>query len=355
MGRLLLVVVALLPNALYAQSPPVRHLQPANARLAEEFTNLTWLRELRDGRVLLTDRQDNRLVVADYQTGQVRQIGRTGRGPGEHVQLDGMFPVGDDSSLIADFGRRRWLMLYRDSIVATLPPDLPAIMAVPVVPLGADRNANVIAHSYERHTVGDSLDLVLVDFRTGRARTVATLRSGVPMSALSRGSAKAGPGGSISYGRPLYDVRQEMPLLFPDGTLAIARYEPYHVDWRTPDGRWIHGAPLPLPHVRIDDRERKAFIARHPPAAGRTDWPEHVPPFDMRPLLASPEGWAVIPRVPSADFPDSRYDLVDRRGALVAMLQLAPDEKLLGFGAHSAYVVRTDDDGIERLERHPWP
>jgi hypothetical protein len=57
----------------------------------------------------------------------------------------------------------------------------------------------------------------------------------------------------------------------------------------------------------------------------------------------------------TAGHEDTRYDLVDRRGALVGQIQLPGSETIVGFGLQSVFVVLTDNDGIQRLQRHPWP
>ena len=36
-------------------------------------------------------------------------------------------------------------------------------------------------------------------------------------------------------------------------------------------------------------------------------------------------------------------------------LSMSPNERIVSLGAKSAYVAVTDDDGIQRLRRHPWP
>jgi hypothetical protein len=33
----------------------------------------------------------------------------------------------------------------------------------------------------------------------------------------------------------------------------------------------------------------------------------------------------------------------------------AGEKRLVAIGARGAYVVSTDEDGIQRLQRHPWP
>jgi hypothetical protein len=39
----------------------------------------------------------------------------------------------------------------------------------------------------------------------------------------------------------------------------------------------------------------------------------------------------------------------------VASLELPADQHIVGFGARSIYVIVTDDDGLQHLQRHPWP
>ena len=39
----------------------------------------------------------------------------------------------------------------------------------------------------------------------------------------------------------------------------------------------------------------------------------------------------------------------------MARLQLPPDHQIVGFGARSVYVVVTDEDDLQRIQRHPWP
>ena len=343
-----------------AQAVDVLRLKAADARVAEEFTNLTSLRELPDGRVLVTDRRDGRLALIDLASGSVRSLGRKGSGPNEYGDLGPVIGLGSDSSLVVDVGNLRWLLMKGDSIVATLPPETPAIQSVTFwVPFGIDRAGNLLSMQFRPRDgrgqhVTDSVNLTRVSRSNGRIEVIGALRYGVP----TRGTnvVTKGSEGEMRYSRPPYNIREEQPLLFADGWIAVARYEPYRVDWRSPDGQWVRGAPLPGRAVPMTAREREAYLRRRRLASSQAEWPVNVPPFDKTfPLLASPEGLLVIPRVPSADHPAPRCDFVDRRGVLRGQLVLANEARLLAFGAKSAYVVITDSDGIERLQRHPWP
>ena len=127
------------------------------------------------------------------------------------------------------------------------------------------------------------------------------------------------------------------------------------VEWRSPDGQWTRGPLIPTPSIRLNERERRAYAQRNSWARNATDWPETLPPFDTpTALYATPDGWLVIKRLPAAADTDQRYDLVDKSGVRRAQLALRPNETIIGFGAASVYVIETDDDGIQRLRRHPY-
>lgn len=305
--------VFLFPVAISAQQPDRIALPPATASVAAEFSELTTIRELADERVPLFDRKEERLVVVDLTNGSVRDIGGRGRGPGEYESLVRLLALGGDSTLAVDLSR--WLILHGDSVVVTLPPDTPAIQAVWLWPLGADGVGHVLSSRLGRR--GDPAQVSLVDRASGRSQPVARLRSGVRRATPRTITAPDGrPAMEIS--RIPLDA-QEHAELFADGWLAVGRLEPYRVDWRAPDGRWIHGAPLPFRAVPMTDREKRAYAERNSWATRATDWPEVLPPFDRTPpsLLTAPDGLLLIRRLPTADQPDTRYDVVDRRGVLL--------------------------------------
>lgn len=236
----------------------------------------------------------------------------------------------------------------------TLPPDTRAVRAVSLWPLGADRMGRVLSRHFAPR--GESSYVALVNRQTGQSDTIARLRAGIRRAPVQAVTSPDGSTG-VRIGRIPLNV-SEMPLLFPDGWVAIARLEPYRVDWRAPNGRWTRGSPLPFVSRRMNMREREAYSARNSWSANATDWPAVLPPFDdalYHIFFASPQGALVIRRIPSASERDTWYDIVDRRGALSGQLVLPANQHILGFGAQSVYVITTDNDGIQRLSRHPWP
>ena len=105
------ITAALLIGALSsanAQTPVVR-LGPPSATLTEDFSEIVAVRELSDGRLLIGDRREERIVVADFRAGSVTPTSRQGLGPGEFSRVTAIWPLGGDSSLMVDGAARRWM------------------------------------------------------------------------------------------------------------------------------------------------------------------------------------------------------------------------------------------------------
>lgn len=371
------LVALIVPTAipLGAQRPAAITLKPASGQHPEEFTAVSALRELADGRVLVSDSRESRLVVLDFRAGATKAVGRTGRGPSEYSRAATFFALGADSTLMLDPGSRRWLVLAKDSIVVTVPPDDRAVLAVSAFPRGADARGKLLARREKavadaptaETTERDSSAFVLVDRATALQDTIAW---GMPLPRRTQQSRNAKgeitsmsimPVGVLGY--------EEGGILFPDGWFAIARHRPFRVDWRSPTGTWTKGAPLPVAPIRVDARERSAYLERNaenyrprpevppafalkPPTPG--DFPDVIPPFPPGALSVGPDGVLIIRRTKSADFTGSNYFFVDRQGKLLGELALPASETVVGAGPRTLYVAVKDEDDILRLRRHPW-
>lgn len=160
----------------------------------------------------------------------------------------------------------------------------------------------------------------------------------------------------------------EQGILFPDGWIAVARLSPYRVEWRSSEGEWIRGQPIPDRPIRVNDAEKchalRANYRRCENVPG-FDWPDELPAFlayslvfmtapGSSTLWAAPNGWLLIRRTPSATLRWNRYDIIDRRGSRVAVLTMEANEAIVGFGRRSVYTINTDDLGLQMLRRHEW-
>ena len=152
----------------------------------------------------------------------------------------------------------------------------------------------------------------------------------------------------------------EQAVLYPDGWLVVARLAPYRIDWLSPNGQWVRGPPLPYERFRVSEAEKRAAMRRRfgeradaTPTSAFKEWPPELPAFLDNALLPLHGGYLAVRRTPVVGRPGISYDVVDRRGALVAFVRLPENERIVGFGRVSTYVARVADDGGEYLERRP--
>lgn len=369
----------------HAQPPrgPLRAaLAPPLAVLSHEFGRITNVRELSDGRVLVADGIDKQIVIADFATQRVAQVGSVGNGPGEYVNAGVLHPLGGDTTLSMDAQTRRWLMLVGDRVAMTIPPDHPAVVATKGAFAASTRGGQLVTAFYEplmpgirEIGVADSMVIAIASFATGRLDTVAAARR----------IHQTYTGFDVPGARPFYFTsRQAFAAgedfdIAPNGWLAVARLDPYRVDWRAPDGRVVRGQPIPYDAVRMNEKEKafyrqrfanqlngpRAFPTelsasqREAVRAGMTrqynDFPTVMPPFTQPAIVAMSDDEAFIWRTPSVEDRGYVFDVVDHHGRLVARLHMERGERIIGTGRHCVYVAAEDEDGLDHLRKHVWP
>lgn len=347
------------------QSGTVIRLASATGQLAGEFSHVTSVRELADGQLLLTDGRDGRIAVGNFTTGSVSTVGRTGHGPKEYEGTTLIFALGGDSSVMVDLGRR-WILLSGMEVVGVLAPELPVAREARGFLHGADTLRHVLVYrilpsTHGRTDARDSVRALLLDRTSARADTIAILRA-VPSETRTYSQ----NGGSMTVRVFAPFATGETGLLFPDGWFAVARLDPYRVEWRSHEGRWIRPAALPFERRNLKDAEQQAYRTANTPRNSRPPlfdfeaFPKWLPPFEYRApadpaLLGTPNGSLVIRRTVAPSDLENRYDIVDRRGILTNRLIMPKRERVVGFGRVSVYTVVTGDDDIERVRRYEWP
>lgn len=358
------------PVPVAAQSVREVHLGTPVARAVVQFTNVISVRELPDGRLLVSDPGEQALRLVDWERERVDLIGGIGDGPGEYRTPGLLYPLGSDSTLFTDGYSGRWSVWVRDGF-ATTQRHSPYPQLVEESILGTDHLGHVLIQqgyrfsgAFGHPTAADSLVLLLARRDWEVVDTVARVAGAG--AAAHRRPPSGGRPGVIAF-NPL--AAQDQALLYPDGWIAVARQSPYRVDWRAPDGRWRTGRPLPFVPIKLD-RAAKCAVWRESGLSPLMDcdpdflpeWPEVLPPFHLRPsgertpvLLASPDGALLIRRTRFLGPSETTYDIVGRHGELVGVLLLPADERLVGFGQASAYVLRRDEWDLQTLVRYPWP
>lgn len=355
------ILLALIASVSEAQNR-VFTLRPAAATLEHEFTRVGSVRELSDGRILVTDTEDDLLFVADFQSGAMRPFSSKGAGPGEYRDLGTLIPLRGDTTIMADASNRRALVLFRDAVVRTLAVDDPMLTVVGTDIVGATANGRVFAlrrlPPTDFSAPRSRNPVALLRWEAARTDTVARLR-GIEMQTVASG---APPNQTMRTSTSIMSS-PEQAVVFPTGDVAVALQDPYRVDWYLANGQVRRGQPIERTAPRIDDAEKVAWKRRYEEWAGRAlpfsleqfPWAEFVPPFRQGALTALPDGMLLLAREPWSGGPDGLHDIVDRSGARVGTMRLSPGSRVVGTGRGSVFVVSRTDDGIERLSRHPWP
>lgn len=373
--RVLMLQLLFALQAATAQHPPTVTLSAPDRVFPTEFTQIRGVRELSDGRVLISDRLDKGVVAADFSRGSLTPIGRTGSGPAEYRLPTTLSFMPGDSSLLSDEGNQR---------IAVIGPDLRIHRSFTLllpgigVPLGA-RAVDARGRYYlqipawvsRNQAAGDTIVVVRFDARTQRVDTLARIKGSTPRKNTMR------PG--LPY---VLFAAQDAWNVTPDGRLAVVRSADYHVEWREADGRLTTGPKIPFERRPVSMRDRLDHIRQfmhNSSISGKNgdvglsplpaemlaensirevaEYQEHAtehPPFVGSLPLVGPDGtlWverSVLPgRAPL-------FDIIGPDGAVARRVQLPAQRRLIALGTRWLYVVQTDDDGLQRLERYAYP
>jgi hypothetical protein len=357
-----------------AQSPSgVRGPLVPDAVASEGFTDVAGLRELPDGRVLLVDPQERRIVLLGPDLALDIEIGRQGQGPGEFLLPHRLFPLRADTTAVVDRQNGRILLLAGAS-------PLPR----PIGPgVGADcRNPTPVRlGSIEASDGSGNLYFTLTS-----PQAVRVLRW-VPGSCADTAEPVAeipGPGGQDVGGGIILGGEPPPPLgperawaVDPAGRVAVVHPDPFQVEFTLPDGRRLSGPVIEYDPVPLTEGHREAWrqararpqlitqvargggssLAYRPgPTSEPANWLRTLPPFPAGGAHFAPDGTLWIQRWVEADA-GTTFDLVNRDGQVVDRVLLPPGRRLVAFGEGRLYAVFRDEVDLEYVERYPlrWP
>lgn len=377
----------------YAQNIPTRALSRPEVEYSEPFTQITGVRELRDGRVIVTDPRDKIVQAVDLRTGTAEKIGREGSGPGEYSMPLRLFPLPGDSTAVTDVLNRRMLVVTPDAkpggfIDLNAPaPSAPAAGrrggGGGMTLMGGATNITAVDGRGRMYLQGspfqivdgqpqsaDSVTIERWDRASGKRDTVAWLQVPKGNTQISGGS-----GGRMSIrigGGSMPFSTQDQFAVAPDGRVAIIHHEPYSVDFVSAAGVRTKGQPIRHERIRVTEKHKEQYREQQRSATGMMvsnvngrqsaqmssmpfeepkEWPEYLPPFLNQAAVFAPDGMLWVRRTTPADAPPT-YDLIDGAGRVTQRVTLAPRSRIAGFGNGTVYVVRMDEDDLQYLQRH---
>ena len=369
-----------------AQSAPTRTLGKPQAEFPEPFTEISSIRELRDGRVIVVDGRELTVKAIDVRNGLATTIGRTGDGPGEYRWPSKLHVLPGDSTLLQDGANGRLMIIGPDA--------KPGGFFDPNRNEGGDsiiartrrffvRSSDARGNLYSQMQpirVGAAGVLELTDHAAIERFNVATRqRDTVALWPLRNDpNRRLSPGGSVST-RPSAAAfpAWEQWVVASDGRIAFVFPEPYRVNVVVADRKVIENPAIPYEKVRVDaavkkwhreERERPQMAMRFSrggassmelmkmPYTEPTEWPEFLPAYHafLGQAVFASDGLLWVPRSTSPG-KAPLYDIIDGQGKVFERVELPQRTKLVGFGAKTLYIVRLDEDDLQYLQRHPLP
>jgi len=370
---------------LEAQSPSTLRLTTPAATLESPLMQIADLVELSDGSLLLLDPLDAIVHRVDPQLRTSAQVGRRGGGPGEYDQPTALIALPDGRSLIVHTSESRGTIV--DATGRTVGDWTPVggLQGCRLArPLLGVRSFDVHNRAYAeaqpiRVLPGGKREVsetsAIERWRSPCVRdTVALVESADAVryrGGMVIGQAVVGRPGVT----PPFQASSQW-IAFADGRVAIVSAEPYGIRYIDPNGSqkahllshqpvavtdghkaaWRAYMQRPQKYVTAVVGEGAQRVVGRGPLPPEPDaWPRVLPPFLAGALAAHADGTLWIQRTTPADAAPT-FDVVDRNGTLVRRVILRPRSRIVGLGQRSVYVVRTDEDEVEHLERFaiPW-
>ena len=376
-SSLLLIPVLLRGQATLSLTRPT-------ATVDEGFSNIVAVRELRDGRVIVGDGKERRLVILDFARGTAQQLGRNGGGPNEYASVQTLVRGRGDTLLLIDFPGRRVLRIAPNATLAgTVPLEVTITDSLPgEKPTGDTRIVS------SPRAVDDAGGLF---YEVGYLRNGKGIHSDRIIARWDPVTGKSTQAVPIKAWYPDRSTRWRAPFMYQDVWAVardgrVARVVPtdYHVEWYKNGALVARGAPVPVPAVRVtkDDREawyraraargtgtaqmtgppqpkegveNKHITVPAPPGFTDADFPATKPPFVEdyigRSAMISDDGELWVVRAGAHNAATVTADVFDAAGKLTRRVTYPATHRLAGFGKAAIYLVRTDDDGLQWVER----
>lgn len=367
-----------------------RTLARPDAEFSEPFTQVTGVRELRDGRVVAIDSRDKIVQVVDFKAGSGVKVGREGSGPGEYAFPTHILPLPGDSSGVYDMLNSRMLVVLPNGKTgpfitidqpATQGPGGGMVRIGSAAPRYTDARGRLYwtGQAFSPPTDGgppksaDSVPVLRYDRTTKKTDSLAWVR-------VAKGNVQtSGGGGNVQVRMGVanpFAARDEWAVT-PDGRVAVLRSPEYRVDWYGPTGK-SSSATIAYDKIKVTEQHKEQWresrksqtsvmvtvnngqrsVRTGPPPANIPDpgnWPDVMPPFLENAVFVAPNGLVWVNRTRDAGDESADFDVIDASGKVVMKVELPKKVRLVGLGNGVVYGVRTDEDDLQYLQRYRLP
>ena len=323
-------------------APPLV-LAPPTDTVQAPFNDAAGAVWLSSGRWAVVSEGSGTVGIVDFQAHRMTPLG----GP-KTPELRNPFAVfrSGDTLWVADWGLRRLTAWDANGrLVAKVPAfdatrgalarmrDTQGRFYVPMMPPpGPDGSGN-----------RDSGAVVRVPPSLDRADTIARLK---PLDVAEiQGDAGA------RFERRIFSGTDQFGAL-ADGSVWVARVYHNRVDWRSPDGKWQSGEPLPDRVLEVTRADRELFLRTFPPelrsSAEQLPFAVVKPPFQAGFTSTDELVWLEKSRSPFDS--TGSWHVVDRHGRLVREIRLRGYGRILAAGPGAALAIERDSTGTRMLQ-----
>ncbi len=363
-----------------AQTRPVHRIDSPDRVAPDQFSLIKGLRELSDGRVIVSDWIEERVTVVDFEAGTARDLGRVGSGPNEFRLPSRLLALPGDSTLLLDYGNARLIVIG---------PQLNFVRSFPTRAHGERYSMNPSATDHKgvlyfalpawaRGPDAPRMDSIPIGSWAPGYATVRLIAN-VQMKGSTPRERKV----SLKPGIPFkMFAKQDGWTVTRDGWLAVVRSEPYRVDWYGPQGEQVVGPAIDYGELPVTMDDRRNYVRRflmssaqsgrgedggmgHVPSEGQSEkeinrlaeseeFAEAYPPFEPGRVWSSDDGRLWAQRALPADS-DPKLDVFERSGKRIATVMLPSGREVVGFGSATLYATVADDFGLLTLERYRLP
>lgn len=370
LGAIALLALLIPGSSSFAQV--IRLSEPA-ASLPDAFSYVRGVRELSNGRLLVADWIENRVVMVDLATGSVTDVVKEGGGPNEVRLPTALVRYRGDSTLLVDYGNNRIMVLSPTGrAVRSIVSETPGPMGV----RGADASGvfyfAIPSWAENPPLSDDSVRVVRWVPGTDATRAVVVVQATRWRKDRSPSQEPRIP--TVGF------ASQDAWVVASSGEIMIVRAQPFRVEILGADGRVRVGDALPVTTRAVTRDDKVRFVREFGAGAAQsgrgenggmgraplptaaeiarqvetTEFAPNHPPFDASAVHIAPNGrlWVGQPAVPGQPV---RYDVFDANGRRVQQVELRAGRRVAHVGAHGVYVVSEGEDGVQGIERYRLP
>lgn len=389
----LLTAASLLGAVPVTAQAPLKTLTKPDVEYEEPFTQINGIRELRDGRVIVSDVREKTVQLVDLKAGTAQKLGREGSGPGEYALPMRLLALPGDTSVVYDPLNRRFLVIGPDGKpgpFVSYEPESGGRLRIGTGARYTDARGRLYSAGPNfsigpngEPTTADSAPIVRLDRTTRKTDTLAWVAT--PPTTISTSRGQGGANVRVAAGGSNPFVEADDWAVTPDGRLAVVRAKTYRVDWFAPNGQKTSGPVIAYDKLKVTEDDKKAFRERRANGGGvamvvterrggdggtsrsagvappnvqlpePTDWPDLKPPFVGNAAFAAPNGTIWVLRTRPARDKIPTFDVFDASGKVVNRVAIPAETRLLGFGNGTVYLARSDEDDLQYLQRYKMP